>query len=390
MVKFPLWNKSPFNTILNHLKIKNFKIKGFSLIELILYVGLASLVLTGVLRSGWEVIQANQTVQAKNEIQQNARLAFTRLGSLLRSADSVFDSGPSGSGEITLTPTGDTWINQASSSQNNGNSSSLHVYPWASSRNQRSLIRFNLASIPQGATVTSALLRLRESGTYGVSRTIGAHRITSDWVEGTGASGSGATWARRNGSTNWNTAGGDFVSAATAAILVNWSPYEFPKTDEWNVISDVQNFVSGSASNYGWLIKDSNEDSSQNYWFFSSREGATRPELFVQYQQVGSLFDAHPGILTLDFPGENTNVVIDTYSKNLTLAGQSVTIRKLRLTQGASSYDLTSDRVNVAEFIVRNRTQSGNLQTIHFNLTIQAVSDPDASFDFSSSLSLRH
>ncbi len=147
---------------------------------------------------------------------------------------------------------------------------------------------------------------------------------------------------------------------------------------------------------FGWDVIRANQtvqaknEIQQNARLAFTRLGSALRSADRVYQPPDSLFDAHPGILALDFPGENTNAVIDTYSKNLILAGQSVTIRKLRLTEGAQSFDLTSDRVNVSQFIVRNRTQSENLQIIHFDLGLEAVSDPNASLNLSASFTLRH
>jgi hypothetical protein len=55
------------------------------------------------------------------------------------------------------------------------------------------------------------------------------------------------------------------------------------KSDTWDVRADVQRFVDGSAVNNGWVLKDANEDISEAFWYFSSREGAVPPTLAVTF-----------------------------------------------------------------------------------------------------------
>jgi len=56
----------------------------------------------------------------------------------------------------------------------------------------------------------------------------------------------------------------------------------------WDVTADVQAFVSGSATNYGWMIRDDVEGSSTSRAVtFSSKEAANiprSPQLVVNYR----------------------------------------------------------------------------------------------------------
>lgn len=189
---------------------------------------------------------------------------------------------------MTLSSSADSWIYQGFSYLNGGNSTQLEIRPWNAGYNRRSLVRFDLAGIPAGAKINSAKLRLKEAATFGISRTIAAHRLTHSWIEGTGGNYSGVTWTTYDGAHSWMKPGGDYISPASAQTLVSYNPWVFPKIDEWDVVSDVQAFVNGSHQNYGWLLKDANEDYSQNFWHFSSKEGTQAPQLAVRYNASGS------------------------------------------------------------------------------------------------------
>lgn len=177
-------------------------------------------------------------------------------------------------GTLTLTPEADATIRKSAQWTPDGSSAQLQVYPWEPGSTRRVLVRFSIAGIPPGAMVHSARMTLRANQTFGVTRTVGAYRVTRPWLE------LGANW-RNTGAQNWTTPGGDFIVGATDTQTIAWSGVFGDTT--WSVATDVQMFVNGTASNEGWLLKDTQEDSSQAYWFFGSRESATPPQLEVTY-----------------------------------------------------------------------------------------------------------
>src|SRR3989338_2496935 len=184
---------------------------------------------------------------------------------------------------LTLYASADTSLWQANATTNYGTNAQLWEYPWTPSWTRRGLVQFDLSVIPTGAMISSASLDLREATTYGSTRTIALHRVTRSWVE------SEATWNRAVTGTNWTTVGGDFSSTATATASLSWDG--ILGWNSWNVATDVQAFVNGTQQNYGWLIKDNSEDSSQAYWFFHSKDEADhneyRPRLIVTYTPAG-------------------------------------------------------------------------------------------------------
>ena len=133
---------------------------------------------------------------------------------------------------------------------------------------KRSLVSFDVSSIPSGSTINSATLILclsadPQSGAQG--RTHELRLVTSSWIETT---------------VVWNdqpTVSG----TATATITV-------PTTAQcltFSVTADVQSWVDGT-SNYGWRLSDQTEGVSNGDVDYRSRENATtdeRPELKVTY-----------------------------------------------------------------------------------------------------------
>jgi len=91
-----------------------------------------------------------------------------------------------------------------------------------------------------------------------------------------------------------------------------------------------------------------------------------------------SQFGVNPGVLSLVYPGGSR--VFDTYTKNVTMGGESVAVQKLRLTYGGESYDLTSDRVDVSQFLLTNVTQAGGPDAVQFEFQLSSLNpggDPD-------------
>lgn len=74
--------------------------KGFTLVEFIVYVGIASFVLISTINISWNIMTAQSHFNAKQEVYINSRLAMNQLGIALRQADdvltnqSIFDSNP--------------------------------------------------------------------------------------------------------------------------------------------------------------------------------------------------------------------------------------------------------------------------------------------------------
>src|SRR5437667_176415 len=176
---------------------------------------------------------------------------------------------------VTLPSAGDSWIDEGAQNTNKGTDGHMHVLSTVS-KLRRGVIQSDLSSIPACASVTSATLRMTIENAGNASRTYGAHRVTASWTEG------GVTWLRRNSTTLWTSAGGDFVAAPTDSVPTGTTKTVFL---EWNVTPDVAAYVSGAAGNFGWLVKDEAENVGKIEFLLRNREdgdGPT-PELVVTY-----------------------------------------------------------------------------------------------------------
>ncbi len=188
----------------------------------------------------------------------------------------------------TTTSIVDTTVKQASATSNFGAATTNSVSSGASA-NQRIYVRFDLAAcspaIPSTATVRLATLRLYMTAVPAACRTLDLFRVTATWTE------SAITWNTQPfGTTINNPASGsrsDSLTVGTPAGCVNLVAGYVVGAD---VTTDVAAFVAGSASNFGWMIRDDTEGSATvRTATFSAKELASigqLPELVVTYVTV--------------------------------------------------------------------------------------------------------
>ncbi len=175
----------------------------------------------------------------------------------------VKDSGTcTNPGAQTVTASKDAYVDQASSGTNYGGSPDLFVQSKTGSANQRTLVGFNLPSIPAGCTVTGAYLRMFSSAAVN-GRTIEAYRAGGSWTE------SGA------GGVTWSTAPTAAGAAATAPSGTGWR--------EWDVLSQVQTMYSPGPDD-GFLLKDQTENAAASpQQKYESKENTNDPQLVVTF-----------------------------------------------------------------------------------------------------------
>lgn len=159
---------------------------------------------------------------------------------------------------------------------------------------RRSLIAFDLSSIPVGSTVLSASLEMSAPGDTNGPQDIVLHKASADWgTAGSNTSqGNGApaqagdtTWTHRFfSSTVWATQGGDFTASGSATTTINGSG-RFTWGSNTSLVADVQSWVNSPSNNFGWVLVG-NESLTQTAKRLASKENATpsdRPILNVQY-----------------------------------------------------------------------------------------------------------
>jgi outer membrane protein assembly factor BamB len=202
---------------------------------------------------------------------------------------------------VTLTPTQDSFINQATATTNSGTFNLLTVYN-KTSNVRNALVQFSLTTIPSDANIKTGVLALFMTAAPTSSRTYSAYAITQSWTE------AGVTWNSRDGTFNWTTAGGTVNAATTSTTTGTTSNV----TLSWTITTDVNSWFTGTLTNNGTLIKDPTTSGSGVITSFASRENATSanwPSLTVTYMRKIKSLTATAGnnqnILRWVLPGSN-------------------------------------------------------------------------------------
>lgn len=161
-----------------------------------------------------------------------------------------------GAGSAVLTAVRDTYVNEAQPTTQNGAATTLHVRSQDVAA-RRTLVAFDLSSVPAGCTVTGATLELFASAGQ-TGRTIAVRRAATTWAEN-------VTWNTQPAMT------GTAVTAASGTGLRTWT-----------VTAHVQALQVGP--NTGFVVADSVETGGRSReQSYHSRESTTDPTLRVTW-----------------------------------------------------------------------------------------------------------
>ena len=155
-------------------------------------------------------------------------------------------------------------------------------------RELRSILYFNLSSIPSENTVISADLSIYiSSSSTNNTITVNAYRLTSNWTE------NNANWYNRTQSTNWTSDGGDYnTQIFNSSLITN-------ETGWVNFSIDLlaRNWVNGTYENLGLMLYAPDATPGDSKDFYSSNytsDPTLIPKLTIEH--VGN---APPSINTL-------------------------------------------------------------------------------------------
>jgi hypothetical protein len=192
---------------------------------------------------------------------------------------------------ITATPASttavaDTTARQGSANGNFGALATLTVSS-AAGANQRIYVRFDLTTcspaIPASATVRLATLRLYMTAAPAACRVYDLFPATASWVE-TSLSWNNQPFGTTINNPSTGSRTGTF-SVGTPAGCQNQSTGAY--VIGGTVTTDVATFVAGSATNFGWMIRDDTEGSGTTRTAtFSAKELGTvaqEPQLVITY-----------------------------------------------------------------------------------------------------------
>lgn len=214
-------------------------------------------------------------------------------------------AAPTNQFEVRWVASADTTLFADAPNHAHGAGSGLFIGNIASGAPRRSLLRFDVSSLPADVRVLEASLALYvdRAGIASSSTDFASlHRLTESWNEGSADGGTGGagtpgaagdtTWGWRSlgdaaenvAGIPWQAAGGTFAPAPSAiAALPSKGALTFSTTT--GLVADVQGWIERPGSNFGWILLG-NEQRDQTARRILSRESVAtglRPELRVRY-----------------------------------------------------------------------------------------------------------
>jgi hypothetical protein len=196
-----------------------------------------------------------------------------------------------------ISPTADTYLNLDALSH--ASEATLNLYTWPDGKiANATLMKFDVASIPAGSTISSATLNLyliESDATADATYAVTVHKVVNKNADPGAAT--GYTYDGVNAWTSNNCCFNN-VPLAQADISVPVSTNSVNKTPgfkQWDVTSIVQEWFSNPSTNFGLLVNSDPSKPADHWRFFSSTEGAVdqRPYLTVVYTSSST-----PGTVT--------------------------------------------------------------------------------------------
>ncbi|MFT4566157.1 MAG: hypothetical protein ACI9FN_001111 [Saprospiraceae bacterium] len=213
---------------------------------------------------------------------------------------------------VSLIPTHDNTMFEEDGNESMGMSGYIFAGKTGSLNNgnsRRALLKFDFSSIPSNAVISEVSLDLAiflapNNNTHSMN----LHRVFANWGEGNSgidvsrgegedAETNDATWSHRfyNTPDTWSQQGGDFQSRASAISQVQFvnSP-QIPHAI-WNsagLVTDVQEWVDGTISNFGWILIG-DESTAKSAKKFVGKDNTSiffpKPKLTITYSLPGAL-----------------------------------------------------------------------------------------------------
>jgi hypothetical protein len=161
----------------------------------------------------------------------------------------------------TTTDEIDAMVEQTNAGTNYGTNAHIEIESHTTT-NIRTYIQFLVSvcspAIPKTATVLSATLRLYATALPATCRTEDIFPVTATWTE------AGITWTNQPFGTTLNNPASGYTAQMQVGTTCTTNKAAGYVTG-WTVTADVQRFAAGSATNYGWMIRDDVEGSATAY-----------------------------------------------------------------------------------------------------------------------------
>lgn len=177
----------------------------------------------------------------------------------------------------------------------------------------RSVLKFDLSSIPSNAVLSSADLYLYVNADYATNApSLRVYYLLSSFVENE------VTWNNRNTSIAWVDAGlywSDYYQNAIANSDLSASLAVNSEVALSLYLSTIQGFVDGSLSYNGFFVKMTTENNDAYYFHSSSATTSTyRPKIVIVYSIPGTATPTQTVVITSTF----TNTPVDTFTPSPT------------------------------------------------------------------------
>ncbi|WP_338754362.1 DNRLRE domain-containing protein [Bacillus sp. FJAT-52991] len=154
----------------------------------------------------------------------------------------------------------------------------------------RSLLQFDMGTLPRGAKIMNAQLNLRLSSVWNdTASSIGLYEMNSAWEENR------ATWQRRTQSALWTNKGGDFNSTLLSSQTIGAldTTAAEPQLFKWTIKPEIiQKWMNDPSKNLGLILKATNENAATYKKFYSgdySGKLQYSPKLTITYYPVSRL-----------------------------------------------------------------------------------------------------
>ncbi len=197
-------------------------------------------------------------------------------------------AAPPPPGDQRIAPAGDTFLGLDANSH--ATATTLNVYTWPNDTIANAiLMKFDLASIPAGSTVSSATLSLyltQSDATADPTYTVTAHRIVNrnpDLTRATGYTYDGVNRWTPNGCCRGNV---PLAQADIGAPVDTRNVDKTPGFKAWDVTAIARGWLSDPSTNLGLLLNSDPSKLRDRYRIFSSNEdpvASNRPYLRVVY-----------------------------------------------------------------------------------------------------------
>lgn len=153
----------------------------------------------------------------------------------------------------------------------------------ADSATRRTLIKFDLSSLPSSVVISSAKLRLYADRDYSSNnRTFRVYRLKRSWGETT------SSWNKYDGTNSWSTAGA-FGSDDCEQTDIGSREFTSSETlneyKEWSLdTAKIKEMIDGTFTNNGFLIKADTESNDAYRFVSNNNTNADQwPELIIDY-----------------------------------------------------------------------------------------------------------